>query len=365
MTTATTREILFASVHPPGRAPSQRFRYEQYVDFLAEHGFRTTFAPVLKADDYGVVYGEGGYLRKGLIAGRGLARRLADVRRLPRFDIVFVQREAVQLGTSWFEALAARARPRLVFDFDDAIWLQNVSEANRKLGWLKRPAKTSKLIAMADMVLAGNAYLADYARRINSNVSIVPTTIDTDYYVRDTTVTRGPGVCIGWTGSLTTIQHFERILPVFRRLKERYGEGVRFKLIGDGSYRDEALGIRGQDWNASTEVRDLSDLDIGVMPLPDDEWARGKCGLKGLQYMALEIPTVMSPVGVNTEIIDDGVNGFLAADQDQWFDTLCRLIESETLRRELGSTSRTTVESRYSVRSQRERYLSLLTGLAG
>jgi glycosyltransferase involved in cell wall biosynthesis len=363
MTTAPTREILFASVHPPGRAPSQRFRYEQYVDFLAEHGFRTTFAPVLKADDYGVVYGEGGYLRKGLIAGRGLARRLADVRRLPRFDIVFVQREAVQLGTSWFEALAARARPRLVFDFDDAIWLQNVSDANRKLGWLKRPAKTSKLIGMADMVLAGNAYLADYARRINSNVSIVPTTIDTDYYVRDATVTRGPGVCIGWTGSLTTIQHFDRILPVFRRLKERYQEGVRFKLIGDGGYRDEALGIRGQDWNASTEVRDLSDLDIGVMPLPDDEWARGKCGLKGLQYMALEIPTVMSPVGVNTEIIEDGVNGFLAADRDQWFDKLCRLIESETLRRELGSTSRTTVESRYSVHSQRERYLSLLTGL--
>jgi glycosyltransferase involved in cell wall biosynthesis len=365
MTAPPAREILFASVHPPGRTPSQRFRYEQYVDFLAEHGFRTTFAPVLKADDYGVIYGEGGYLRKGLIAGRGLARRLADVRRLPRFDIVFVQREAVQLGTSWFEALAARSRPRLVFDFDDAIWLQNVSEANRKLAWLKRPSKTSKLIAIADLIFAGNAYLADYARRINPRVSIVPTTIDTDRYVRDTAVTKAPGICIGWTGSLTTIEHFDLILPTFRRLRERYGERVRFKLIGDGRYRDETLGIRGQDWNASTEVRDLSDIDIGVMPLPDDEWARGKCGLKGLQYMALEIPTVMSPVGVNTEIIDDGINGFLAAGQDQWFEKLCRLIESETLRRTLGSTSRRTVESRYSVRSQRERYLSLLAGLVG
>jgi glycosyltransferase involved in cell wall biosynthesis len=365
MIPAPDREVLFASVHPPGRAPSQRFRYEQYVDFLAEHGFRTTFAPILKPDDYEVVYSEGGYLRKGLIAGRGLARRVAEVRTLPRFDIVFVQREAVQLGTSWFEALAARSRPRLVFDFDDAIWLQNASEANRKLAWLKRPSKTSKLIEIADMVFAGNAYLADYARRINPRVSVVPTTIDTDYHVRDTTVTKAPGVCIGWTGSPTTIQHFNRTVPVFRRLKARYGEGVRFKLIGDGRYQEETLGIRGQDWNASTEVRDLSDLDIGVMPLPDDEWARGKCGLKGLQYMALEIPTVMSPVGVNTEIIDDGVNGFLADDEEEWFDKLCRLIESESLRGELGSKSRQTVESRYSVRSQQHRYLSLLSGLVG
>jgi glycosyltransferase involved in cell wall biosynthesis len=363
MTAAPVREILFASVHPPGRTPSQRFRYEQYVDFLAEHGFRTTFAPVLNAGDYEVVYGEGGYLRKGLIAGRGLARRVADVRRLRRFDIVFVQREALQLGTSWFEALAARARPRLVFDFDDAIWLQNVSKANRNLAWLKRPSKTSKLIDMADLVLAGNAYLADYARPLNPHVRIVPTTIDTDSYVRDSTVTKGSAVCIGWTGSITTIQHFALILPVFRRLKERYGDGVRFKVIGDGRYRDDSLGIRGQDWVESTEVRDLSDIDVGVMPLPDDEWARGKCGLKGLQYMALEIPTVMSPVGVNTEIIEDGVNGFLAGDEDEWFDKLCRLIDSESLRRELGSTSRETVESRYSVRSQRDRYLSLLNGL--
>jgi glycosyltransferase involved in cell wall biosynthesis len=363
MTQAPAREVLFAAVHPPGRAPSQRFRYEQYVEFLAEHGFRTTFAPVLKADDYGVLYGTGGYLRKGLIAGRGLARRLAEARRLPHFDIVFIQREALQLGTSWFEALAARGRPRLVFDFDDAIWLQNVSNANRNLAWLKRPSKTSKLISMADLVIAGNAYLADYARPINPNVSIVPTTIDTDDYVRDTTVTEAPGVCIGWSGSLTTIQHFSLILPVFRRLQERYGERVRFKLIGDGNYCDDALGIRGQAWNASTEVRDLSEFDIGVMPLPDDDWARGKCGLKGLQYMALEIPTVMSPVGVNTEIIDDGVNGFLADGEDEWVDKISRLIESESLRRELGSASRKTVESRYSVRSQRDQYLNLLEGL--
>jgi len=163
---------------------------------------------------------------------------------------------------------------------------------------------------------------------------------------------------------MTTIQHFDLMIPVFRRLKAQYGEAVRFKVIGDGRYRHDELGIRGQDWSAESEVSDLSDIDIGVMPLPDDEWARGKCGLKGLQYMALGIPTVMSPVGVNTEIIDDGVNGLLAGDEDEWVSKLTSLLESDELRRDLGREGRDTVEERYSVRSQRERYLSLITGLA-
>ena len=357
-------EILFASVHPVDRVPSQRFRYEQYVDFLEQAGFRTTFAPVLDYGDYAVVYGTGAYARKGLIVTRGLVRRLRDLRRLDGYDIVFVQREALQLGTAWFEAAVARSRARLVFDFDDSIWLHNASDANRRLAWLKNPDKTGKLISMADLVIAGNDYLAAYAAGFSDAVEVVPTTIDTDAYLRDPSPTPGAAVTIGWSGSITTIQHFDLMLPVLRRLKERYGDEVTFEVIGDGRYRNEGLDITGRDWSADTEVRDLSRFDIGVMPLPDDEWARGKCGLKGLQYMALEIPTVMSPVGVNSEIIDDGRNGFLAGDEDEWFDKLVVLIDSVELRRDLGSEARRTVEERYSVRSQRERYVSLFERLA-
>jgi glycosyltransferase involved in cell wall biosynthesis len=363
MTLERMLEVLFASVHPPGRVPSQRFRYEQYVDFLAAHGVRTTFAPILRPDDYGVVYGEGRYARKGLVAAQGLGRRWRHLGRLRDYDIVFVQREALLLGTDWFERAARRSGARLVFDFDDSIWLQNASDANRRLAWLKRPSKTAELIAMADLVLAGNAYLADYAREFSDRVEIVPTTIDTDAYVCEPASRNGDAVNIGWTGSVTTIQHFNLIVPVFRRLRERYGDAVRFEVIGDGSYRNEELGIQGCDWAAATEVHDLAEFDIGVMPLPDDEWARGKCGLKGLQYMALEIPTIMAPVGVNAEIIDDGKNGFLAADEDEWVEKLTALIESDELRRGLGRAGRRTVEERYSVRSQRNRYISLLKRL--
>jgi glycosyltransferase involved in cell wall biosynthesis len=359
-----TLDVLFAAVHPPGRVPSQRFRYEQYVDYLADHGLRTTFAPVLRPGDYATVYGERQYVRKGLIAAQELIRRSRHLRRLDGYDIVFVQREAVQLGTGWFERAVSRSRARLVFDFDDAIWLQNASAANRRLAWLKNPEKTAELISMSDLVIAGNAYLADYAQDFNSAVEVVPTTIDTDAYVRERQTANGQPICIGWSGSMTTIQHFELMVPVLRRLKESHGDAVRFKVIGDGRYRNDELGIHGQDWSAASEVGDLSEFDIGVMPLPDDEWARGKCGLKGLQYMALEIPTIMSPVGVNSEIIDDGTNGFLAAREDEWVSKLTTLIESAELRNQLGREARTTVEQRYSLRSQRDRYVSLLKALA-
>src|SRR4051812_45435469 len=136
------REILFVSVHPPGRVPSQRFRFEQYVDFLGDHGFRTTFCPAMRLPEYGTLYAPGKHGHKAVIVARGLLRRLGDIARASKYDIVFVQREAIQLGTAVFEAAFSRTGPRLVFDFDDAIWLSNASEANRGLEWLKRPGKT-------------------------------------------------------------------------------------------------------------------------------------------------------------------------------------------------------------------------------
>jgi glycosyltransferase involved in cell wall biosynthesis len=355
------REILFVSVHPRGRVPSQRFRFEQYVEFLGEHGFRTTFSSVLHPNEYRLLYAPGRHARKALIAARGFLRRLGDVARASRYDIIFVQREAIQLGTALFEDALSRTDARLVFDFDDAIWLSNASEANRRFAWLKRPGKTSRIISLADMVFAGNEYLMDYASQFNTQVKLVPTTIDTDRYVKGLVPPHRGRVCIGWSGSITTIQHFELMIPILRRLRQRFGEKVYFKVIGDGGYRSDELEIQGVDWNPGTEVDDLSELDIGLMPLPDDEWAKGKCALKGLQYMALGTPTVMSPVGVNADIIRDGLNGFLARSEDDWFEKLSRLIESPPLREELGNAARDTVRRSYSVESQKRRYVEYLS----
>jgi glycosyltransferase involved in cell wall biosynthesis len=357
------RRILFVSAHPRGFAPSQRFRFEQYVGFLAEQGFETTFSSVVRPQEYPLLYAPANTRRKALIFARGLAQRVAQSLRGADADVAIVQREAIQLGTTVFESALARSQAKVVFDFDDAIWLPDASPANRRMSWLKRPGKVPRLVGLADQVWAGNAYLADYARAFNNAVELVPTTVDTERHRPQARSGAGGPVCLGWTGSPSTLKHFELAVPILLRLRERFGDRIAFKVIGDGAYRNERLGVSGTPWREETEIKDLSSIDIGLMPLPDDEWAKGKCGLKALQFMAMELPVVTSPVGVNTEIIDDGRNGYLARADDEWFERLSALIESAQLRAQLGNAARETVLQRYSVESQRGRYLGLLEGL--
>ena len=246
----------------------------------------------------------------------------------------------------------------MILDFDDSIWLKDVSKGNRKFAFLKRPGKTSRIIQLADSVIVGNEYLANYSRKFNPRVFVIPTTIDTSYYVplSDRCIDRKP-VCIGWTGSSTTLKHFALAIPVFKHLKRKYGESVNFLMISDEFYQEEVDGLEKLRWVREREVSDLQKIDIGIMPLPDDDWSKGKCGFKGLQYMALEIPTVMSPVGVNADIVQDGENGFLADGHDEWVEKLSWLIESREMREKLGKAGRKTVVEHYSVEANKHKWL--------
>jgi len=354
------KKILFVSPHTTGRVPCQRFRYEQYTGYLKEKGFETTFSPILDPEDYLRFYDAGNYRFKLGVACRGVLRRLRDVLRASWYDIIFIQREAIQLGPAFFETLFSYSRAKLVFDFDDAIWVSDVSSGNQPLAWLKRPEKTANIIRACDVIFAGNRYLRDYALQYNNNVHIVPTTIETNEYVPEKVPRTDDRVCIGWSGSMTTIKHFELAIPFLRRLKKKYGDKIHFRVIGSTLFQNEELGIKGQGWFPKTEVADLCQFDIGIMPLPDSDWAKGKCGLKGLQFMALEIPTVMSGVGVNSEIISNGVNGLVVHNEEEWVSQLSKLIESRELREKLGKAGRQTVIDDYSVESQQDNYLTLL-----
>ncbi|HTL80594.1 MAG TPA: glycosyltransferase family 4 protein [Bacteroidia bacterium] len=356
------KKILFVAPHRKGRAPSQRFRFEQYLDVLKENGFEWEFSELLDEADDKVFYSSGNFLSKIRTFFKGRRKRKADVRRANDFDIIFIQREAFMTGETWIEKAFADSKAKVIYDFDDAIWMLDVSKGNRIFSWMKDPKKTSELIAMSDLVFAGNQYLADYAKKFNPKVEIVPTTIDTSLYKRVETQKRDR-VIIGWSGSLTTIKHFEHALEFLKNIKRKFGDRVAFKVIGDERYVNEELGIKGIRWTEQDEVKELSSFDIGIMPLPDDEWAKGKCGLKGLQYMALGIPTIMSPVGVNTEIIRDGENGFLAKTDDEWTYKLSLLIENADLRKRIGEEAVKAVEEKYSVNAWKGRYVELFSDL--
>lgn len=353
----SVRRVLYISMHRPDRSPSQRFRFEQYIEFLKQHGWDYDFSFLITPEDDKVFYKPGHFFRKGFIFLKCFLKRLRDVWRANRYDIIFIQREAFMTGSVFFERCFARSRAKVIFDFDDSIWLQNVSDANKRFSFLKDASKTSKIIALSDMIFAGNRYLANYASGFNNNIRIVPTTIDTDEYRRLELPQKDNAVCIGWSGSITTIQHFKFAIPALTRIKQKYGNRVKIKAIGDASYRNDELNVISLNWNKADELKELSSFDIGIMPLPDDEWAKGKCGLKGLQYMALEIPTIMSPVGVNMEIIRNGMNGFLAASEDEYVEIISNLVEDATLRKKIGKAGRNTIEESYSVNAWRDTYL--------
>jgi glycosyltransferase involved in cell wall biosynthesis len=351
------KKVLFVAAHRPDRSPSQRFRFEQYISFLESQGWQCSFSYLISVEDDQFFYKPGNGFKKLGVLLRSIKKRLADIAEAKKSDIVFIQREAFMLGSTYFEKQFAKSGAKVIFDFDDAIWFMDVSDANKKFKFLKNPGKTADIIKVSDLVFAGNQYLADYAKLNNKNVVIVPTTIDTEEYKRMSLPQKDDSVCIGWSGSITTIKHFEYAIPVLTKIKEKYGNKVSIKVIGDGNFRNESLGVVGIPWKHADEVKELSGIDIGIMPLPDDEWAKGKCGLKGLQYMALEIPTLMSPVGVNSEIIQDGVNGYLANEVDEWVEKISKLVESEELRKQLGQKARETVLNHYSIESEKKNYL--------
>ncbi|HEX8514771.1 MAG TPA: glycosyltransferase family 4 protein [Bacteroidia bacterium] len=357
------KRILFIASHRKNRSPSQRFRFEQYFDHLREQNFECHLSNLLTEEDDKRFYSSGSLTGKVSILLRSFFKRMKDVKNAKNYDLIFVQREAFMTGSTFFERRLRASGKKMVFDFDDSIWILDTSKANKKWEWLKNPQKTAKIIALSDMVFAGNAYLGDYAKQFNSNVRIIPTTIDTKEYKRAIPARDNKSVCIGWSGSITTIKHFEYALPFLSVLKKKYGERISIKVIGDGSYVNNELGIKGIPWIKEDEIKELSSFDIGIMPLPNDEWTKGKCGLKGLQYMALEIPTIMSPVGVNTNIIQDGVNGFLAATTEEWTEKISQLVDSFELRQKIGAEGKKTVDLEYSVESQKQNYTAAFNEL--
>jgi glycosyltransferase involved in cell wall biosynthesis len=346
------------------RNPSQRYRIEQWEPHLARMGVHITYQPFDDEELNRVLYQPGRMTRKARLVLKALAHRAGGLRHLRAFDVVYILREAALLGPPVFEWVIGLAGVPFVFDFDDAVFERYFSPSNGYLSYLKFPGKTRRLCRLAAQVMAGNEYLASYARAVNPRVTVVPSTVDTEKY---TIVPRPPNdvPVIGWTGSHSTVVHLLSLERPLRRLAER--QQFRLRVIGASNVRLDALDGLAMDvlpWRSETEVADLRPIDVGVMPLPDDRWSRGKCGMKALQYMGLGLPTVCSPIGVNTTIVRDGENGLLAATEDEWVEKLALLLRSPELRARLGRAGRATVEARYSAAAQAPRVFRVIDAIA-
>jgi len=357
------KKILFITLHRKDRSPGQRFRFEQYLEFLESQGYEITFSNLLSEWDDQAYYQPGNYLTKAWIASKSWWKRYQDTLKASQFDIIFIYREAYFIGTTFFEKQLKKSGAKIVFDFDDAIWYRDVSAGNKRLAFLKDPDKTEKLIRLSDLIFAGNEYLAHYARQYNDQVWVIPTTIDTDHlHNRLVEHENKDLITIGWTGSRTTLKFLTPLYLTLKKIQELYP--IRLLVICDvAPPKFDGIHIDYLPWKLDTEIDDLLQMDIGIMPLPNNKWSQGKCGFKILQYLALGIPAIASPIGVNTDIIEEGQNGFLATNESEWIDALSKLIENPQLRTKMGLAGRKTIENRYSVKAIRDQYLQAFNNL--
>lgn len=345
--------------YPANTTPSQRFRIEQWLPYLAEEGISVELKPFLSSRMMQKLHEPGRLAAKAAWMVEAFARRALEVTRLGKYDIILIHRAACLAGPAALERLMTVLRRPIIFDFDDAIYLLDTSSANRYFGWLKFPGKTATLCRLSTHVVAGSKYLAEYARKHNPRVTIVPTSIDTEMYQPAPRSGNGHGkrTVIGWTGSATSQTHLEMFAEVLRELSTRRDVEIRVQ----SNRRPELQGIPfvWRPWSPETEVEELSHFDIGIKPMPDDPWARGKCPMKEIQYMSMGIPTVCSAVGASREIIRHGENGFLAETREDWLKSLETLIDDPALGQSLGAAGRRTVENEYSM----HRCASLFAGV--
>ncbi len=313
----------------PLAAPSSRYRVYQLLPHLKTHDLDCVFSPALDDETYRQLYQTTGGSR--LAAFNAIRRqRQQDLQRLSDFDLVWIQKGIFPGLTASLECKIAARRP-VVFDFDDAIWLPRQG-GNPILRLLHRENSVQKILCRAAAVIAGNEFLADYARKFSGNVTVIPSAVELARY------RRGTGTTIGWIGSRSTLPYLRSLAPVFQQL------GITPRVIAAGT-PDFPADFR--PWQMETEVDELAQLGIGVAPLSDNPWERGKCAVKILQYMACGLPVVATPVGVQRELVRDGITGFHATTPAEWCDRLQQLLADAALRQRLGDAGREVVAQSY------------------
>jgi glycosyltransferase involved in cell wall biosynthesis len=352
-------KIYFIVPYPFSEAPSQRFRFEQYHDVLLENGFTFKFSSFWNQEAWKILYKNGFLIRKLLFFIAGFLRRFLDVFVVIKYDLVFIHREATPIGPPFFEFIIAKIlRKKIIYDFDDAIWMKDSNSSFSMRDMLKCYWKVSLICKWSYKVSVGNQYLKEYAFKFNNNVILNPTTVNVGQ--NQITFSDSKKLTIGWTGTHSTLKYLEFIFPIFEKLNQKYE--FEFLIISNNpsKYTSHQF-IKNIHWQKDTEIQDLLKIDIGIMPLFYEEWVKGKCGFKILQFMALAIPVIASPFGVNSKIIKPDFNGYLAHNEKEWSQYLEQLLNDHLLRKKIGINGKNFVVQSFSQSSNTYNFLKIFS----
>lgn len=363
---SAARSVLILCPYPEGEAAGQRLKYEQYLDDWRAHGCRVTVSPFMDRALWRVAYVQGHGLAKASGVAKGYLRRLSDLFSLRDHDTVYVHMWVTPFGSTMFERLVRLLARRLIYDVEDNIVAPAPlaeDHPNPLLRWLKGRGKPRYLIREADEVIVASDFLAPAYAAINRNgrTDLIPPSLDTARFLpakRPASETNGGLVTVGWTGTFSSKRYLDMIAPILVDLART--ERFRFRVIGNFEYALPGVDLEVLQWAREAEVAQLQGIDIGIYPLPDDEWAKGKAGLKIIQYHAVGLPCVASYAGISPMQIEEGVNGFLVRDEAEWRAAITRLLHNPALRRRMGMAGRAEAVRRYSRETIAQRYQAIL-----
>ncbi len=364
----TRKTMLVICPFPVGVAAGQRLKYEQYFDDWRKAGFEIQVSPYMDLALWEKLYEPGYRGRKAVGVLRGHFRRIRDLFRIHRYDLVYLHMYATPFGTTVFERLTRALAKRLVFDLEDNVIAGRgtlTRHPNPILRFLKSSGKSRYLVRKADHVVTSSPMLNERCLAMNERraCTYISSSVDTDRFLPATPYDDSRKVTIGWTGTFSTSEYLNLLRGVFQRLAERVD--FRLKVIGNFDWELDGVDLEVVRWTAEREVEDLQAFDIGVYPLSIDDWVTGKSGLKAIQYMAFGLPTVATNVGTTPRLIRDGENGLLVRSEEEWLDALERLVRDPGLRRRLGEAAREDAVAKYSTRAIAAEYRRVLESVMG
>jgi L-malate glycosyltransferase len=355
------KRILVVCPYPENEAPGQRLKYEQYFDFFRRNGYSINVSPFFSKSGYKILYTKGNFLIKIYWVIVGYLKRFREIFGLSQYDGVYIFLHVTPFRTAFFERLFRIFSKKIIYDIDDLIFLGKASPFNSWAAILRSPGKYFYLMKSSDHVITCTPYLDEIVRKYNQKTTDISSTINTDRYIPIENYSNNHKIIIGWSGSHSNVDYLRIIEPVLRNLRKQYD--FKLLVIGTENFIMEGVDVEAIPWQESTEVKDLRQIDIGLYPLPDEQWVYGKSGLKALQYMALGIPTVATAIGANFRVIEDQVSGFLVNSEEEWEKRLAELMQNSKLRKRIGLKARERVENLYSVRANEPVYLNIFNTL--
>lgn len=316
-------------------APSARYRALQYIPFIEKEGHSV----------------------HSYLIPKKVHDRVKLFLKMKEYDIVFFQKKLLNL-VGWH--ILRKSARKIVYDFDDAIMFRDSNRNSISSG--KRERRFNRICGGSDAVIAGNEYLHSFALKVNRRSYVIPTSIDIERYTEKPVSTDSDSVTIGWIGSKANIIYLKQMSAVLDRLHDDFPH-TRLKIVSNAFFDCSSMPVMKVPWTYEEEIKELHSFDIGLMPLADDQWARGKCGFKLLQCMAVGVPVVCSPVGTNKDIVADGENSFLAADENEWIEKLVSLTTDIKLRQQMGKSARSTVIEKYSTEVNSRKLIEIFNSL--